>query len=135
MININRNPSRRDLLVFGAGLAVVFGMIGALRWHANAPAAAKAWWMGGFALTLVYFMMPGWRRRLYLAWMYATYPIVWIVSHLLLAAAYFLVATPIAITLRLFGRDPLLREFDRSAASYWIERTPSRDDEHYFRQF
>ncbi len=135
MININRNPSRRDLLVFGAGLAVVFGVIGALRWHAGAPATAKAWWIGGFALTLVYFVMPRIRLRLYLGWMYAMYPILWIVSHLLLGAAYFLVATPIAIMLRLFGRDPLLREFDKSASSYWIERAPNRDDERYFRQF
>jgi hypothetical protein len=135
MIEINRNPSRRELLVFGAGLAVVFGVIGALRWHSGATETATAWWIGGLALTVMFFALTRIRRWLYLGWMYAMYPFAWAVSYLLLGAAYFLVATPIGLTLRLLGRDPLQREFDKSANSYWVARTPNRDDARYFRQF
>jgi len=67
--------------------------------------------------------------------MYATYPIAWMVSHLILGVAYYLVATPIGLAMRLFGRDPLRREFDKSAQSYWIARRPNRDNARYFRQF
>ena len=135
MIEINRNPSRRDLLVFGAGLAVVFAVIGALRWRAGSPATAKVWWISGLALTVMFFAVPRIRRRLYVGWMYAIYPIAWTISHVVLGVAYFLVATPIAVTLRFFGRDPLQREFDKAARSYWVVRAPNRDDARYFRQF
>jgi len=135
MIEINRNPSRRDLLVFGAGLAVVFAVIGALRWRAGFPATAQVWWISGIALTVMFFAVPRIRRWLYLGWGYAMYPIAWAVTHAVLGIAYFVVATPIGITLRLFGRDPLQREFDKAAPSYWVVRTPSRDDARYFRQF
>src|ERR1700719_758110 len=101
MIEINRHPSRRDLLVFGAGLAVVFAFIGAVRWHAGFHATAAVWWITGLALTVTFFAVSSIRRWLYLAWMYAMYPIAWAVSYAVLGIAYFLIATPIAIMLRL----------------------------------
>ena len=50
--------------------------------------------------------------------MFAVFPIGWVVSHLLLGVVYFLVLTPIGLTLRALGRDPLERRFDQSASSY-----------------
>jgi len=135
MIEINRHPSRRDHLVLGTGLAVVCGVIGALRWHAAAATAAYTWWIGGVALMALLIAAPRFGRWFYVGWMYATYPIAWMVSHLILGVAYYLVATPIGLAMRLFGRDPLRREFDKSAQSYWIARRPNRDNARYFRQF
>ena len=37
---------------------------------------------------------------------------------------FFLVVTPTGILMRLTGRDPLNRRFERSASTYWITRTP-----------
>ena len=135
MIEINRHPSRRDQLVLGTGFAVVCGVIGALRWLAAASGAAYTWWIGGVALMALLIAAPRFGRSFYVGWMYATYPIAWTVSHLILGVAYYLVATPIGLAMRLFGRDPLRREFDKSAQSYWIARRPNRDDARYFRQF
>lgn len=47
-----------------------------------------------------------------------------IVSPLALGILFFLVVTPIGLVMRLFGKDPLRLRLDRSASSYWIERTP-----------
>lgn len=47
-----------------------------------------------------------------------------IVSPLALGILFFLVVTPIALIMRIFGKDPLRLRLDRSASSYWIERTP-----------
>ena len=47
-----------------------------------------------------------------------------IVSPLALGILFFLVVTPIGLVMRLFGKDPLRLRLDRSAGSYWIERTP-----------
>jgi hypothetical protein len=67
----------------------------------------------------------------YLAW-----PIGFVVSHVVLALVYYLVLTPIGLAMRVFGYDPMRREFDRSAESYWIARdTAEIKAERYFRQF
>jgi hypothetical protein len=67
--------------------------------------------------------------------MLAALPIGWTISHLVLGAVYYLVLTPIGLVMRLLGRDPMQRRFDRSAKSYWIERTPRTDPSRHFRQF
>ena len=51
-----------------------------------------------------------------------------IVSPLALGILFFLVVTPIGLMMRLFGKDPLRLRLDRSASSYWIERTPPGPD-------
>ena len=135
MVEINKNPSHRDLLVFASIVPVIFGLVGALRWYSGSLQAAQAFWVIGLVISLVVFAVPPTRRWLYLGWMYATYPIAWTVSHVILGAIYFGVATPIALALRAFGRDPMRRELDKAAKSYWVLRTPNRDVARYFRQF
>jgi Na+/proline symporter len=135
MLDINKNPTRRDLLIFAAMLPMAFAVVGALRWHAGSPRGALAWWIIGLAISCIVFTVEPARRRLYLAWIYATYPIAWTVSLAILAASYFLVATPIALVLRAFGKDPLRRTLDKSTQSYWMRRECKRDAERYFRQF
>jgi len=135
MITINRNPSRRELLVFGLLLAVFFTLAGfAARGKFDSPSAARILWIGGGALTLLHFAAPPVRRHLYLGWMYAAYPIGWTVSHLLLGITFYLVITPVGLLLRILGRDPMSRKPDPSAATYWVEHRPDRDPSRYFRQ-
>jgi Na+/proline symporter len=135
VVQINKNPSRRDLLVFASILPIFFGLFGALRWHAGETKAATIAWGVGAALSLVAFGVPPARRWLYLGWMYAVFPIAWTVSHAILVVVYYLVATPIALVMRAFGRDPMYRRFDKAAKSYWVLRQPNRDTARYFRQF
>ena len=135
MLDINKNPTRRDLLVFAALLPVVFAVVGALRWHAGSSREALVWWIVGIAVSCIAFIVEPARRRLYVAWTYAIYPVAWTVSLAILAVSYFLVATPIALVLRALGKDPLQRSFDKSTQSYWIGRERKHDAERYFRQF
>jgi Na+/proline symporter len=135
VIEIKKNPSRRDLLLFAMMLPVFFGIVGTLAWRAQSPRAALALCLIGAALTLIALSSRSAGRLVYLGWMYASYPIAWTVSHLILAVIYFVIATPIALMLRLTGHDPMLRKFDRAAKSYWVLRTPNRDGARYFRQF
>ena len=135
VVQINKNPSRRDLLVFVSVLPLFFGLLGALRWHAGSTGVAQALWGAGIVLGGVGLLVPPARRWLYIGWMYAVYPIAWTVSHLILGGIYFLVMTPIALVIRAFGSDPMNRAFDKSAGSYWVRRQPNSDVSRYFRQF
>ena len=83
----------------------------------------------------MYFVVPPLRRSVYLGWLYAAYPIGFVVSHVILGAIYYLVFTPIGLLLRAAGKDPMQRAFDRNAKTYWVEHDPHADARRYLRQF
>jgi hypothetical protein len=135
VIEINRNPSRRDLVVFGVGLPLLAGLLGAHRWWAGSHTAATAIWMAGGVVALAFALVPPLRRRIYVAWMYGVFPVGWVVSHVILAVVFYAVFAPTGVLLRLFGKDPMSRAFERPRASYWIPREGTREQASYFRQF
>jgi len=136
VIEINRNPTARELRSFGVGLLVFVGVLGSIAYLRTGRVQAPAYvWGVGAVLVSVYFLVAPLRRPIYLAWTYATFPIGWLVSHLVLAAVFYLVVTPIGVVMRLLGRDPLQRRFDRSAHTYWVPHDPGEDVTRYFRQF
>ena len=136
VIEIRKDASRKELAWFGLLLLAFFGIVGALlRFRFDAPAAARWVWIGATAVTLVYYAGPPIRRYVFLGWMYAAYPIGWVVSHVLLAAVYYLVITPIGLAMRLLGRDPMRRRFEPDRDTYWIARSEGGDVRRYFRQF
>jgi hypothetical protein len=47
-----------------------------------------------------------------------------VVNPLILGLIFFLTITPIALVMRLVGKDPLCLKFDPKAESYWIARQP-----------
>ena len=136
VIEINRNPSRRDLLWFGLLLPVFFAIVGAVVWRrTGALTPATAVWAAGGTVSALFALWPASRRRIYVGWMYAVYPIGWTVSHLLLGVVYFVVITPVGLALRVLRRDPLERRRDRAAATYWVRHNPADSIKRYLRQF
>ena len=136
MLPINRNPSPSELKQFGILLVIFTAAVGSLSlWRTGSSTWPIAILMGGGTLSLVFFAVPAARRSIYVGWMYAMFPIGWIVSHVLLAVIYFGVVTPVAIALRAFGHDALQRKFDRTSRSYWARTTPHGSPETYFKQF
>jgi hypothetical protein len=136
LVSINRNPSRRDLNVFGIGLVPFSALLaaGAHFRHGNDQLALVFLGVGA-ALAFVYFVVPGVKRPIYLAWLYATFPIGWTVSHVVMGLVFFGVLTPIALIMRLGGRDALKLRLDRNASTYWAPHDPSGKVDRYFRQF
>lgn len=136
LIEIDRDPSPRTLLLFGPLLALFAGLVGVLlRWRFDLPAAATAVWIAGGGLASLALFVPLLRRPLYLGWVFAAFPVGWVLSHVVLALLYYAVLTPIGLVMRLGGRDVLRRRFDRDADSYWIEYRSRSDTKRYFRQF
>ena len=48
-----------------------------------------------------------------------------IVNPLVMGLLFYLTITPMALIMRLIGKDPLRRNFEPEAKSYWIERRPA----------
>lgn len=135
MIELPRNPRRRDLVVFGLLMGPFFAFLGWLVFrHAGRTPAYAVWGAGGL-LWLVYLAWPAARPRIWIGWMVAVFPVGWIVSHAILTVVYFLVLTPVGILLRLTGRDPLARRRRKREETAWTPRRAPEDDSRYFRQF
>ena len=137
MIEINRNPSWKELRVFGGVLLPLFlllvgGFIGTKtsRWE-------WLFYIGlpGIPIAAVGWIRPRLLRRLYVGWMFAVWPIGIVVSHVLLGIIYYLVVTPIGLVLRLMGRDAMCRRFDPKARTYWVRREAVTDMKRYYKQF
>lgn len=133
LLRLNRRPARLQLVlfalawialaIFGRGRALAHGRIG------------LALWLRVAAVVPVACLAFGWEglRRLYVAACLVAYPLGWVISHVVLAAIYYLVFAPVGWAMRLCGRDPLQRRFDASASSYWQPRPPAPKAESYFR--
>jgi hypothetical protein len=137
MIEINRHPTKRQLRQFGfiwLGFLTLFGFV-ALSVLENSG-LARLLWAVAVVVPLVGWFVPAFMRLVFVGMSHIAWPVGFIVSHVLLAAVYYLLLTPIGLAMRLFGYDPMGRLLDRESTSYWMER-PCRpaDSRRYFRQF
>ena len=136
LISINHNPSTPELRLFAAIFFPLFWMIVATfvylstGWLAGAVVLAVA----GATIGVTGFVYPPFILPIYLAWMYAAFPIGWVVSHAVLAGVFYLVMTPIGVAMKIVRYDPLLRH-RTERSSYWIPVKNATDNSQYFRQF
>jgi hypothetical protein len=135
MIRIEKNPSPRQLAVFGLLWLAFFGIAGTSCWRHGSHVDAAVGWGLGVLIPLVGLAWPEFLRVVYLIAVYSTLPIGLAISFVILVVIYYTVLTPIGLVMRLLGYDPLQRRFDRNAASYWTPRQPQEKIERYFQQF
>jgi hypothetical protein len=146
LFEIHWAPDRRRLRVFGWAALAVFGALGAwaLAFHRllgfeMAPTTARiagwALWVLGAGCGLLATVAPGALRPLYVVLSALGWPIGWAVSRVVLVIVFYGVLMPIGLVMRLVGRDPLNRRFDRDAPTYWVRRTPPPAPDRYFHQF
>ncbi len=135
VIEVNKNPSGKDFAIFAGAFTVAFGLVGLLLRHEGHPTGGAVVWAVGAGLLVVFLAVPRLRRPLYLGWIYAFFPLGFVLSHVVLAAIYYLVFTPIGLLSRLVGRDPLRLRSGGDLETYWVRREPTTTDtSRYFRQ-
>jgi hypothetical protein len=145
LVELNWNPDRRTLRQFGFIALGGFGLLAALAWFerglfAFGLGAAREWVAGAFAALAVLsalfsLVFPRGNWPIYAGLSLVALPIGFVLSYLIMATLFYLVIAPIGLLLRLFGKDPMQRGFDRRASSYWVDAHPPRPRESYFRQF
>ena len=136
LLEINRNPTRRELMWFGAIFMLFFALIGAIAWW-KFGAEKTAWviWIVAASITLVFYLIPAARRAIYLGWMYAAFPLGCTISTLFMAAVFYGLFTGIGLVMRLCRYDPMQRRFEERASTYWVEHRPAGRASRYFRQY
>lgn len=137
LLEPNLNPTPRELRLFAAiWFPAFFALVGGLVLAGTGSVrTAAAIWVGALAVSAAGLLAPKFMRAVYLAWMHAVYPVGWTVSHLVMAATFYLAVTPIGVAMSLVRRDPLRRRRDERAKTYWVRCDSDDDVRHYLRQF
>lgn len=122
-------PTAKELRDFGLVLAGLLALFAFLAWRKGSAMVPCELGAAGLA-ALAAFVYPAalapFMRVLHLWGRLNTFLIMFLF--------YFLIITPYALVMRLFGADLLDRSF-RSADSYWKKKEPARDMKTYERQF
>lgn len=119
------------------GLAgvVVFGLLGGLGFWRAKPVLA-----GFFSLlTLMcggFLIAPAKCAPIYGVWMRACNLLGRWFTAFFLSLAYYLVITPFAIVMRVFGKTALPLRYDKGVPSYWVVRSePAQPKERFFKRY
>ncbi len=127
--------NRKDLKSFGITIGIVLVLIsGVIYWKHQ----RISWlWIGlGTALISLGYLFPQLLKPLQKIWMGLAVLIGAVMSRVVLSIVYFLVLTPIAVFTRMGGKVYLdLRFRDKSAETYWVDRTGKIARETYEKQF
>jgi hypothetical protein len=145
MIEINLKPDARTLRQFGFVAVVGFGFVAAIAHFevlifTAGLGAAKPYVVNTFAGLAAYsgvfsLISPKANLPVYLGLTIVSYPIGFVLSHLIMGTLFFGLITPVGIIMKALKRDPLDRKFDPDAESYWLDCRPDRGKESYFRQY
>ena len=109
---------------FGIVFAVVFVLIGLWPLLDGGPVRLWALAVAGIFLAAGLFL-PVILRPLNRLWFLFGMALHKVMSPLVMGLLFYLTVTPIALIMRIVGKDPLNRRFDPRAKSYWIERDPA----------
>ena len=108
---------------FGIVFAVVFLIISLFPLWSGEPVRLGALGIAAAFLGFA-FIYPKALKPLNLVWFKFGLLLHKIVSPLVMGLIFFGTVFPISMIMRLLGKRPLDLDFDTSASSYWIERTP-----------
>lgn len=129
-----QHVDRAQLRSFGVIVGGIFGAIAL--WPAIIRGGHVRLWCLGLAIALILpaILAPMALAPAHRAWMALGSVLGWVNTRLVLGLVFFGLITPMGLVLRLAGRDPMQRAFDRNAATYRVRRT-SRPGTHLLRQF
>ena len=101
----------------GIAFLAISGLV--LLRHRYSPAP----WISLSALFFAFaFAAPLLLKPVYIFWMRLAFALGWVNTRIILAVMFYLVLTPIGLTMRLFGKDLLDRKIEKAKESYWIAR-------------
>lgn len=140
LVQINWNPSRREMRQFGWVMLVGFALLGGLvtwvKWKEN-PGFMPLYMGSGLAVLFwacALFLEKSAGLWLYKAWMGVALVMGTVIGSVLITVLYYGVITPIGFFLRLTGHDPM-QHHKPAGESFWHPLAEEVGTENYERQF
>ena len=135
MIAIQWNPSTKQLRQFaGIWFPAFCGLVGWSIGHKTGHwSEVEIGWVLAGLLSVGGLILPALMRPIFVGLILLTFPIGWVVSHLLLGLIFYGLVTPIGYILRISGHDPLqLKKLGGNSA--WKTSVGKTDATRYLRQ-
>jgi hypothetical protein len=95
------------MAIFGTVLPFIF----------NKPFVLWPWVLGGIFL-FPSLLNPLWLKYFYVVWMKVGHLLGWVNTRIILSVIFFCLITPWAMIMRLCGKDPMQRQWDKEITSY-----------------
>ena len=114
--------TKKDLRKFGLSVGIVLAVIGILLFYFEKSSAIYFAVIGG-TLILFGIVLPQLLKPLNRLWMGLAIVLGFIMTRVILSILFYLVITPIGFLARLFGKKFMILKYDKSAKSYWEERS------------
>ena len=116
-----KKPDHKELRKFAIIISIASGVLGGLiLWRKGQ--AGLVFVAVGAVIFLAGLVWPKSLALLYKAWMALALVLGFVMSHIILALAYYIVLTPVGVFMRILRKDPLTLRFDPKADSYWVRR-------------
>jgi hypothetical protein len=140
--SINWNPAEKTLRQFGWVCLVGFTLVTWV-WTGRplSFSSASAWTPTLIALGLgamaavVGSIYPKALKPIFVGLSMVTFPIGLVISELFLATIFLLLFGSVALLFRMMGFDPMTRQFDRSAHTYWTPKAQPQNVKQYYKQY
>ncbi|MBU4313146.1 MAG: polyprenol monophosphomannose synthase [Candidatus Omnitrophica bacterium] len=114
----------RELRKFGFNLGLGLNILGCIMFYRHKP--HFIWFSAVGSLALISgLLFPMALTLLKKSLDAIIFSLGWIMAKLILSIAFYLIFTPAALLLKLFGKDPLHQKIDKSARSYWMRHKKS----------
>ena len=115
-------PDKQELrkfgFVFATGLVLIFGLF--FPWVLERPTPYWPWIVAAcFAATAL--VLPLALKPVFIVWMKIGHVLGWINTRIILGAVFFIIFAPVALFIRVFGKDPMQRRLDATASTYRIK--------------
>ena len=135
MISIQWNPERKQLRQFaGIWFPAFCALVGwSIARKTGYWQEVEVGWIVAGVISIAGLVFPPIIRPVFVGLILLTYPIGWVVSHVLLGLIFYGIVTPIGIILRLTGHDPLQINAPLGN-SLWKSPTGKTDPASYLRQ-
>ena len=131
ILELDKKGLRDFGLVTGGILAALFGLF--FPWVFERPIPTWPWIIAG-VLAAWALVLPLSLRPVYRIWMRLSIVLSRITTPIVMGVVFFLVVTPVALCMRVLGRDALARELDPAATTYRVQMK-RRTKEHMERPF
>jgi len=125
----------KEIRKFGLIALIFFGCLCAIGIWVKKP--VPIYLFGCLSLLgLAFILVPGPLRPVHAGWLKIAHFIGRAITALVLILAYYLVITPTAFIKRLFGGRPLPVSPDKTASTYWVERSePVQPKERFIKRY
>lgn len=114
--------TKKDLRQFGIGVGVILIILGTIHFFKHNVKVSYILCSISVLSLISGIFFPKILRPIYKVFLKVTHAIGWFNTKVILGVLYYLLLTPIGLTMKLFGKDILSVKIHKNQESYWIKR-------------